>query len=76
MFLKEEERRQTGRSVKDYKIGALNAINQVKAMKLQLSTLLIDVNADINGPALYYVASDATDIQSVIDFIDTEVAKI
>jgi phage-related protein len=75
-LLKEQTRSKTGKSLSDYKTSVTNAVNQIKAIKSQLSTLLTDVNGDINGSALYYVSSDATDIQSVIDYLNSEVAAI
>jgi len=75
-LLREEERRNTAESLKQHRTRAIDTINILKSIKTDLNQLKADISADVNGTALYYESADITDVQSIIDEINTEIGTV
>jgi hypothetical protein len=75
-LLKDDVRTKAGASLTTLKANATNAINRVIAIKSNVTSLKTTVDADVAGAGEYYTSADSTDIQSVLDYIETEVGKI
>jgi len=70
-FMIEAKRVKSGSAVTSYQSTAMNAINQLKAIKSQLIALKAAVNGDSD-----YTAEDASVVQQVIDDLVAELATL
>ena len=71
-MLKDVERIEVGQSLKNMNTQAMNAINQLKGLKINLSTLKTKVKND----TINFTADDETEIDNIIATLNTEIGKI
>jgi len=70
-FMVEAKRVKAGAALTSYETTAMNAINQLKAIKSQLTALKASVTGDSD-----YTAEDASVVQQVIDDLVGELATL
>ena len=71
-MLKDVERIEVGQSLKNMNTQAMNAINQLKGLKINLSTLKTKVKND----TINFTADDETEIDNIIATLNTQIGKI
>jgi hypothetical protein len=71
-MLKDVERIEVGQSLKNMNTQAMNAINQLKGLKVNLSTL----KAKVKNDTINFTADDETEIDNIIATLNTQIGKI
>ena len=71
-ILDEAKRIKTGESLSQFKTQAINVVNQIKGIKANLTNLKTQLQSDTK----LYESADVAEIDTIMDFINTEIGKI
>lgn len=72
-FTQDSERLDDGKALKAMETQAINAVNILKQVKVNIVALKSKVNTNVSG---VYTADDEAKIQSVIDAVSADIATI